>query len=949
MQSNPFLSKTVLLGLVMILGFAEASRSEPENILKNPGFEEGTPGQVPSGWVEWKGNASTFLIDSDGREGGQCAKIVFQPGKECTFVLADQYVWMKPLKGERYQASCWVRADEPTPVAFFLYGGTHTEGKSRGIALMKRVDVTADAEWTKVTAELDIPDLATGVNPHLRINVGYGGKSGTTVYVDDTEIVRIRDADRLPERAAVVKEAAEKTGPTLLKNAGFEQGALGDSPTGWVKWTRNPSKVLTAPDGRTGKQCAEVTLVKNKACSFVLLDQTVIMPLEQGQRYRADCFVRGVEPTRVTLWLCGGTATEASNEGISVVARADALVGQSWSQVSVELDIPELATGVNPYLRFAFARDVDGPAVYVDDAQLVQLPSDRIAKGSANLLKNPDFEEGAELPAFGGVFEADQYEITRGLPFEMYGRPIGASTTITFRLPDDVGPSLSPAAFLWLWADDFDSPEEVGVYVNGKGPAYASGALIGEGPKDHKGYVPINASFLTWGTNSIAFAFEDTVGGTTEGFGVLAARLLLVRPAEALPASKVKRGGGIKELTIPSIGTLVVTEHLPATLPMHRGRELGWKAHPIRKGDGKGGWTYIPGEHQLIVGKFDAGIMPFGLAQMDNGEVILAASDSDGEKEIPVFAFSKDRGDTWSDWHTVPETGGKPGSGRPMMLTYLGKGNLFFHIHEHRWFSKDYGRTWLERVGIPGPAAWNEGNNLVEFDADGNVKAVAEVVCHLSQDDGSAWDATKPSNLFFRWSYDGGRTWTTATRPEAWRYEETYKGKTYRRSASEGGLARAKNGWLVAAIRTDMPAWLAVGPNNDGVEGTGVSISKDDGATWSPVEERIIFPAGRHHSNLVVLPNGDLVMTVIVRNDIREGELASYQRGCEAVVSRDNGLTWDVAGKYVLDEYKYLSADKWFDGKCGHLYTTMLDDGSLLTAYGNYLAKAAVLIRWKVE
>ena len=1097
---------TVVLAATVVLALATTAWPESGNLLKNPGFEEGEAGQAPPGWVDWKRNPSTFLTSSGGREGGRCAKLVLAPNEDCTFVLADQWVRMKPLKGERYRASAWIRADEPTPVGFYLYGGTSTEGDSRGIDLMKRVDVTADTEWAGVTAEQDIPELATGVRPYLRINVGYGGKPGTTVYVDDAEIVKIRDAERAPERALPAKRAAkkapQKTGPNLLKNSGFEKGAPGGSPTGWVKWTRNPSEVTTAPGARTGKQCAKVTLVKNKACPFVLLDQTVNATLEQGQRFRAGCYVRAEGPTRVTLWVYGGMAAEGSSEGVRLVARADALIGQSWAPLSVELDIPEIAAGGDPYLRFAFARDVDGPAVYVDDTELVQLPSDRIASGAANLLKNPDFEEGAvdvpppgwvfwgrnpstfaiteggrgegrcarlvtvpneqcsfvladqhlnvplvkgeqyrarcwvrsdkptrvdfflyggtrkagdspgisltartykmvgpewqevsttldipelatgkepflryvlggssettvyiddaeivrlrrgegaELPSFSGVFEADQYEILSGLPFEMYGRPIGASTTITFKLPEGVDPSTSPAAFLWLSADDFDSPKEVGIFVNGKGPAYASGALIGEGAKNHEGYVAVDASFLSPGTNSLAFAFEDTVGGTTEGFGVRAARLIVVRSGQAVAENKVRQTGGAKKLTMPSIGTFVVTEHLPATLPMHRGPELGWKDHPIRKGDGKGGWEYVPGEHQLLVGKFEAHIMPFGLAQMDNDEVILAASHSDGKREIPVLAFSKDRGDTWSDWHTVPGTGGKPGSGRPMLLTYLGKAELFFKIHGQRWFSKDYGRTWPERVGIPGPASWNEGNNLVEFDSDGNVKAVAEVVCNLSQDDGSAWSPKKPSNLFFRWSHDGGRTWTPATRPEAWRYEEMHDGKTYRRSASEGGLARAKNGWLVAAIRTDMPAWLAAGPNNDGVEGTGVSISRDDGATWSPVKERILFPAGRHHSNLVTLPNGDLVMTVIVRNDVRDGALASYRRGCDAVISRDNGDTWDVAGKYVLDEYKYISADKWFDGKCGHLSSIVLDDGSMLTAYGNYLAKAAVLVRWTAE
>ena len=46
------------------------------------------------------------------------------------------------------------------------------------------------------------------------------------------------------------------------------------------------------------------------------------------------------------------------------------------------------------------------------------------------------------------------------------------------------------------------------------------------------------------------------------------------------------------------------------------------------------------------------------------------------------------------------------------------------------------------------------------------------------------------------------------------------------------------------------------------------------------------------------------------------GRLASYRRGCDAVISHDNGRSWDVDRMYVL------------------------------TAYGNY-KNAGALIRWK--
>lgn len=87
-------------------------------------------------------------------------------------------------------------------------------------------------------------------------------------------------------------------------------------------------------------------------------------------------------------------------------------------------------------------------------------------------------------------------------------------------------------------------------------------------------------------------------------------------------------------------------------------------------------------------------------------------------------------------------------------------------------------------------------------------------------------------------------------------------------------------------------------------------------------------------------------MTYIVRQDYEGVRRASYRRGCEALVSRDHGQTWDTAGKYILDEFEYSDGTP-LSLACGHLSSTLLSDGRILTTYGNYLAKAAVLIRWK--
>ncbi|MSR65568.1 MAG: hypothetical protein EXS18_07300 [Verrucomicrobiae bacterium] len=85
--------------------------------------------------------------------------------------------------------------------------------------------------------------------------------------------------------------------------------------------------------------------------------------------------------------------------------------------------------------------------------------------------------------------------------------------------------------------------------------------------------------------------------------------------------------------------------------------------------------------------------------------------------------------------------------------------------------------------------------------------------------------------------------------------------------------------------------------------------------------------------------------TVIRRVDYRGGALASYRRGCDAVISRDNGQTWDVDHLYVLDDYPMCEGERWINGKCGHHCSALAPDASVLTSYGNYLA-GAVLIPW---
>jgi len=215
-----------------------------------------------------------------------------------------------------------------------------------------------------------------------------------------------------------------------------------------------------------------------------------------------------------------------------------------------------------------------------------------------------------------------------------------------------------------------------------------------------------------------------------------------------------------------------------------------------------------------------------------------------------------------------------------------------------------------------GKAAYSPGALVVDRDpASGGIARLVESVFH--------------DDAYVRFSTDGGRTWPTAIKAP-WIGETT--------------LIGAGNGDLVAATRTDGHAGIAdpeapfdrrrAGAERDIYSGLGVSISKDDGQTWSPVTK--LYEAGRHHPSIVLPANHDLVMTYVVRlgyDDTAEG-LPQY--GIEAVVSRDHGRTWDLDHQYVLDGW----AGAWLERPDVQLMapnetdTVLLPDGSPIAAYG---------------
>ena len=379
-----------------------------------------------------------------------------------------------------------------------------------------------------------------------------------------------------------------------------------------------------------------------------------------------------------------------------------------------------------------------------------------------------------------------------------------------------------------------------------------------------------------------------------------------------------------------------------------------WKKHVIRQLNKDAGETKITVKGQILSESWNRVTCSPQLVYLpEKKQVIMVLSfDYDELMSQPgmidksmlhhaMVLYSDDEGETWTDpVYVHTDADGKPDAGLAHALTYLGDGKLMLynHVPKVRWFSDDYGKTWGNPVPIapaPDGAKWSPWDpGLVDKDPQtGKVTRIMETG-YSGQASGTAEEMLTHAQGYVRFSTDEGRTWSDAiTVPEWFGVDEVCP-------------VRAKNGDIVATCRTDIPAEYRH-TDFDQYEGLGVSISKDNGYTWSKVQQ--LYKWGRHHASTVLMPNGDIVVSYVVRLGYPDTDDGYPQFGIEAIVSRDNGETWDMDNRYILDswvgkikaascpEEKIKSGD-WFAAP----HTTssiLLPSGSILTAYGtNYRA-----------
>jgi hypothetical protein len=392
----------------------------------------------------------------------------------------------------------------------------------------------------------------------------------------------------------------------------------------------------------------------------------------------------------------------------------------------------------------------------------------------------------------------------------------------------------------------------------------------------------------------------------------------------------------MRELVLRAVG-LVLVAALAATCA------AGWQPYAIQQLNGKAARIFMGAQSQFPAGDtMEAVAAPYMVYIPEKDRLVMTIGL--GWPYKCAVIESSDRGATWSQptFFRV-DAQGKPSAEWVVGTTYVGGGLIYAGMESQpqKMASRDYGVTWAEEPQPPTPPSggpfylWDP--MLVDHDRKtGNVTRL--VSARYKQEDPNQ---TYSSQGYLFFSTDEGKTWSDPQKVPQWH------------GVNEIALVRAKNGSIVAACRTDNPERHK--SDIDHYCGLAVSLSKDNGLSWTPLNH--LYEFGRHHPSMGVLRNGDIVMSYVVREGYADSADGYPQFGIEAVVSRDHGKTWDLDHRYILASVKgprKRSDPNWFHPATQSTSTLVMPDDSILTAFTlgdqpSHHNRTVSLVQWQLN
>ena len=298
------------------------------------------------------------------------------------------------------------------------------------------------------------------------------------------------------------------------------------------------------------------------------------------------------------------------------------------------------------------------------------------------------------------------------------------------------------------------------------------------------------------------------------------------------------------------------------------------------------------------------------MALLPDGELVMVGlwqeqmPDGKHYRESTAIWRSSDGGRTWSERALVQDM-----IGREQFLTCTSDGTLFATSHIlamdlnntdqqgqsylHR--STDGGRTWRrtkvliegeQRCDAPDTAGTGTSRNLVEM-PDGRL----------------LWGVSlRGSRAAYLWaSADRGQTWDKSLGVSIQGRYDNADG-----FFSEDFTFRARSGKLLHFVRIGPPSAM---------------YPMDDGHTWSALRD--FGDYGMHYPRVIRLHDGRLLLTFTQR-------AICYPLGLQAILSDDDGETWDLESDRIIIEGKTPWA---MESGGGFGNTLQPEDGTLVSCY----------------
>ena len=350
-------------------------------------------------------------------------------------------------------------------------------------------------------------------------------------------------------------------------------------------------------------------------------------------------------------------------------------------------------------------------------------------------------------------------------------------------------------------------------------------------------------------------------------------------------------GGALRQVCVCSAAFLLVslswTEAAPAD-EVHLFRSLQADRNRVYEGAPGSG-----GGHPLV-------------CRLGNGEVlaVFQAWEADSDWRI-LSARSKDGGLHWSEPRVLVNG---PDSEGNLALGVLRDGTVLLGYETFQILrgkdrpparylayqvmrSSDHGRSWSSPVKIPddpGSLALASYSSILQL-PDGTV--LMPLYAYVEGEEGEAGEQPSPRHFSYVYrSRDGGRSWGDRSLIAA--------------GFNETNLVHLKSGKLLAAMREEQKP-----PGR-----SALTESSDGGRHWS--RPRYVTGASQHPASLLQMPDGTVVLSHGVRHP---------PYGAQALLSRDEGQTWDRTRKLMLGYHSW--------GGGGYPCTIRLDSGHLLTLY----------------